>query len=314
MSTSQQKTTLNPSATEFVPSFALQQNLVPTNNGTNNGGGYVNNNSHYNNQRNHQHYNNSNNNSYQNHHHHNNNNNRSNHYNNNNNQYRNNNGSFYNNNGTYINPNDVDPIEIEARCEAVIEILQDDNIRDQLNPSSRFETTNHQSNSTNNNNNNNYGYNYDDNQEPPCDDEEEMLEMMAMQEECRLEMMKFYIQSQNPSLFEEIYHDVSYPDAVKKPTEELRDPIVKPSASINTTTTTETKTSSSTEPTQGDVTPTTTTISTHTDDSNLTTESTELKDLIINHLNPDAYEFIPSKFSNLNLNDDSVETAANEAN
>ena len=40
--------------------------------------------------------------------------------------------------------------------------------------------------------------------------------MMAMQEECRLEMMKFYIQSQNPTLFEEIYHDVSYPDAAKK--------------------------------------------------------------------------------------------------
>ncbi len=44
------------------------------------------------------------------------------------------------------------------------------------------------------------------------DDEEEMLEMMAMQEECRMEMMKFYIQSQNPGLFEEVYHGVSYPD------------------------------------------------------------------------------------------------------
>ena len=44
------------------------------------------------------------------------------------------------------------------------------------------------------------------------DDEEEMFEMMAMQEECRLEMMKFYIQSQNPGLFEEVYHGVSYPD------------------------------------------------------------------------------------------------------
>jgi len=54
------------------------------------------------------------------------------------------------------------------------------------------------------------------NDEGQYDDEEEMLEMMAMQEECRLEMMKFYIQSQNPTLFEEIYHDVSYPDAVKK--------------------------------------------------------------------------------------------------
>ena len=50
------------------------------------------------------------------------------------------------------------------------------------------------------------------------------MEMMAMQEECRLEMMKFYIQSQNPNLFEEIYHDVSYPEGVKKPAgdEQLR--------------------------------------------------------------------------------------------
>jgi hypothetical protein len=40
--------------------------------------------------------------------------------------------------------------------------------------------------------------------------------MLAMQEECRLEMMKFYIQSQNPNLFEELYHDVSYPEGVKK--------------------------------------------------------------------------------------------------
>ncbi len=51
------------------------------------------------------------------------------------------------------------------------------------------------------------------------DDEEEMMEMMAMQEECRLEMMKFYIQSQNPNLFEEIYHDVSYPEGMKKPSD-----------------------------------------------------------------------------------------------
>jgi hypothetical protein len=51
-------------------------------------------------------------------------------------------------------------------------------------------------------------------------DEEEMFEMMAMQEECRLEMMKFYIQSQNPELFSEIYHDVSYPDQPIKPLNE----------------------------------------------------------------------------------------------
>jgi ABC-type antimicrobial peptide transport system permease subunit len=42
------------------------------------------------------------------------------------------------------------------------------------------------------------------------DDEEELLEMFEMQEECRLEMMKFYVQAQNPELFEEVYYGVNY--------------------------------------------------------------------------------------------------------
>lgn len=166
--------------------------------------------------------------------------------------------------------------------------MQDENIRDQLNPPSQFgpapPAVTHQTSSNSN-------YYYDDNQDPPCDDEEEMLEMMAMQEECRLEMMKFYIQSQNPSLFEEIYHDVSYPDAVKKQ-DDLRDPIVKPAAVKP-----EEKKTNETTPTTDDKSNSTQTIN----------ESTELKDLIINHLNPDAYEFIPSKFSNLKINDESTE-------
>ena len=194
--------------------------------------------------------------------------------------------------------------------------MQDENIRDQLNPPSRFEPTppapTHQTSSNSN-------YYYDDSQEPPCDDEEEMLEMMAMQEECRLEMMKFYIQSQNPSLFEEIYHDVSYPDAIKKPTEELRDPIVKPTE-VNQTVV-ETRPNENSTPAENDATKneksksiTTITTTTTTVTDSPTAESTELKDLIINHLNPDAYEFIPSKFSNLKLNDDPVEENKNETN
>lgn len=81
----------------------------------------------------------------------------------------------------------------------MIEILQDDKIRDQLNPQAEQGGEHAQ------------GVQADEN-DPECG-EDEMEEMMAMQEECRLEMMKFYIQSQNPALFEEIYHDVSYPDA-----------------------------------------------------------------------------------------------------
>lgn len=288
MSTSQSKTSLNPCATEFVPSFARQVN---TSNGGNSGmgtGGY--------NQFNQRNYHNNN---HHNHHHHNHNN-RSNNYNNNhnnNNNYRNhnNNNSYYNNN---FNQNDVDPIEMEARCEAVIEILQDDNIRDQLNPVTQYEAStnppnqnqNYYYNNNTNNNNNNNNNNNDD--EPTCEDEEEMLEMMAMQEECRLEMMKFYIQSQNPALFEEIYHDVSYPDAIKKPAEESSAASApKPVVADADNATKQDSVVATTETTNG---------------TQSTESTTELKDLIINSLNPDAYEFIPTKFSDLNLNDEST--------
>lgn len=64
---------------------------------------------------------------------------------------------------------------------------------------------------------NDLNLNQDQSGEP---DEDEMLEMMAMQDECRMEMMKFYIQSQNPELFSDIYHDVSYPDQPGKPGEQ----------------------------------------------------------------------------------------------
>ena len=47
------------------------------------------------------------------------------------------------------------------------------------------------------------------------EDDEDFMEMLQMQEECRMEMMKYYIQAQNPELFEEVYYGVSYePDQV----------------------------------------------------------------------------------------------------
>lgn len=285
---SQKSTSLNPSATEFVPNFAMpnmanlnlndnvseEQNYQPPVQET-----------HYqNNYRQQNHYNN-----YQqgytnqpptqeyygqnhntSHRHSYNPNYRGNNYRHN---YRNNNnhnGYHYNNYYQGYNQNqqqnyDVDPFELEARCDAVIEILQDDKIRDQLNPVSNY---GNQAEEAQNNDNNN--------SEPQLDDEEEMAEMMAMQEECRLEMMKFYIQSQNPTLFEEIYHDVSYPEAssAKKnqvPEEELRSPKVK-----------ENKNESKEE------------LSTKNEES--VTNNT-LKDLIINDLNPDVAEFVPTKYT-----------------
>lgn len=82
--------------------------------------------------------------------------------------------------------------------------------------------------------------------------------------------IEFYIQSQNPTLFEEIYHDVSYPDStVKKvPDEELKSPKVPAATSAAEST-----------------------------ESEATCNNT-LRDLIINELNPDVAEFVPNKFSN----------------
>ena len=114
-------------------------------------------------------------------------------------------------------------------------------------------------------------------EEQPCDDEEEMMEMMAMQEECRLEMMKFYVQSQNPKLFEEIYHDVSYPDNKMKELKTAQTAAATDNANPQTS-----SSSTSSQVVQQQQ---------HAQDEKA------LKDLIINKLNPSAFEFIPNKFS-----------------
>lgn len=278
MNTSQ--SSLNPGASEFVPSFAMPNmsslSLNEDQKRTNEPKYEANNrqrqpNNNYQQQQQNNYYGNN----YQNHH--NNHHNQHHHHNNRNNNYHHHNNQYQNQNNYYNNQHynqhqqnyDVDPIELEARKEAVIEILQDDKIRDQLNTSSQNQHPETepvpppppQENFYDNNNNNN-------NNNDPCDDEE-MFEMMAMQEECRLEMMKFYIQSQNPTLFEQIYHDVSYPEAAgskKVPEEELRSPKV-----IN-------KNPETTE--------------------NNETPNNTLRDLIINQLNPDVPEFVPNKFNN----------------
>jgi hypothetical protein len=173
---------------------------------------------------------------------------------------------------------------IKMKCEAVVEILQDDKIRNHLNPHARQDyeppashqqqqhlsqprhsqhnqqqrqhhqnAHYYQSSSGGHHNNNN---DYDD--EPQIEDEDELLEMMAMQEECRMEMMKFYIQSQNPSLFEEIYHDVSYPEAMKKK-EELAASSLAAASAASAATATATSTSSSSSHESNEKPPVTTT-------------------------------------------------------
>lgn len=96
--------------------------------------------------------------------------------------------------------------------------------------------------------------------------------MMAMQEECRLEMMKFYIQSQNPSLFEEIYHDVSYPDN-------------------------DIKTAAKPQPVESNKTQ-----QQQQHKTNGQTSQMPVKDLIIGQLNTDSSDYVPNKFANLSLN------------
>jgi hypothetical protein len=312
-------TKLNPSASEFVPtsSFAMpavqRNNYNPSYNNHNGKKPRHPNNREYNN-----HYNNNYNNNYNQNHYHNNGNNYNNRYNNTSN---NSNGNYHRNSNNYFNPVDVDPIEIEARCEAVVEILQDDNIRDQLNSVAvQQQQQQQQQQQTSNFGPNDSAINQfgdEANGEPQCDDEDELFEMMAMQEECRMEMMKFYIQSQNPNLFEEIYHDVSYPDAVKPEVEEstnqaqlqqqqqqqLPQPVqaekIEPSTTIINTEAPKTTIDEASVNSQDLSSPTSPASSASTSSS-----TTPLKDLLINNLNPDAYEFVPNKFSDLKISED----------
>lgn len=154
----------------------------------------------------------------------------------------------------------------------MVEILQDDRIRDQLNPDVDNQQSNFQFQQQD----------FSDNLEN-CEDEEEMLEMMAMQEECHLEMMKFYIQSQNPKLFETIYHDVSYPDAIKSQDQEQNQVEQAQEEFVNNLVSSQ---------------PETLVKSPESSD-----KLNSLKQSIINNLNSNASEFVPSKLAELNLND-----------
>ncbi len=164
----------------------------------------------------------------------------------------------------------------------MIELLQDDKLRSVINPGYDQESHSPQN-----------GHPEEANVDQ-FDDEEEMIEMMAMQEECRLEMMKFYIQSQNPKLFEEVYHGVSYPDeAPQRQAETYGDAaptypdVTAYQAEQPPTTTTTTTTSASSE----------------SSSSNSSTNSVSLKDLIVNDLNKNATDFDPAQLANLNLNE-----------
>jgi hypothetical protein len=156
--------------------------------------------------------------------------------------------------------------------------LGDEKIREHLNPVSQYGNDPDSAVDSNK---------YNDHfEEEPCEDEEEMMEMMAMQEECRLEMMKFYVQSQNPKLFEEIYHDVSYPDNKLK---ELR--ASNESAAANqtkSTTTNTTTTDASSEPPPQ---------SNQQQQKQFAKDEKSLKELILSKMNPEAHEFTPNKYS-----------------
>ena len=102
--------------------------------------------------------------------------------------------------------------------------------------------------------------------------DDEFLEMLDMQEECQREMMKTYVQANNPTMFEEIYYNVAYPDEPVIPI--AQQPVImnhqsheEPQNAINGI---------------GKI--------NLNDDSNVI-------DLVKTNLNPQANEFIPKKFS-----------------
>ncbi len=159
----------------------------------------------------------------------------------------------------------------------MIELLQDDKVRSVINPGLDQESHS--------------PHGQPEEAADQFDDEEDMFEMMAMQEECRLEMMKFYIQSQNPKLFEEVYHGVSYPDeAPQQQTETFND---APSTSDSS--------DSQAQPEQANA--TAASDSSSPQSSTSSTNSASLKDLIVNDLNTNATDFDPTQLSNLNLNE-----------
>ena len=155
--------------------------------------------------------------------------------------------------------------------------MGDEKIREHLNPVSQYGNDPDSAVDTNK-----YNDHFD---EEPCEDEEEMMEMMAMQEECRLEMMKFYVQSQNPKLFEEIYHDVSYPDNKLKELRTNENSAAMQSSQIQSTTIEPTP-----EPNQSHNHP----------QKQFASDEKSLKDLSISKMNPTAHEFIPNKYSSSN--------------
>lgn len=156
------------------------------------------------------------------------------------------------------------------KCEAVIEILQDDKIRNVINPNYDTQDSTPSQSADDNNV-----------ESQQFDDEEDLLEMMAMQEECRLEMMKFYIQSQNPSLFENVYHGVSYPENHQANQQPQQNSGPVPSGPSNHTN----QIPSSAPPATN------------------TSGPTSVKDQIINDLSVNAPEFDPSQLASLSLND-----------
>jgi hypothetical protein len=234
--------------------------------------------------------------------------------------------SYYknHNNNFMMNQNDIDPIEMEARCEAVVEILQDERIREHLNPVTNGTNpppppppaSQHKS-PPNHHQPGHYQHNQHYHQQQQqqdfndCDDEEEMFEMMAMQEECRMEMMKFYIQSQNPELFSEIYHDVSYPEQSAKLNPQGAPPVQSQTSTDATpqppATATSPSASYSSEATESLSKSSMSPLSPATGQQQQQQQAT-VNPLDDPSLNPQANEFLPNKLGELDLNQDTTTT------
>lgn len=139
---------------------------------------------------------------------------------------------------SFVPPKQLSSNDVNARCGEVAEILEDV-----------------------------IGYNNNEGQDDDYDghlNDDELLEMLEMQEECRREMMKTYVQANNPGMFEEIYHNVAYPDEPIMPAEQA---------------------------------PVSTNFIDSIDNLNINGNKATIIDQVRTNLNPQAHEFVPKKFS-----------------
>lgn len=110
--------------------------------------------------------------------------------------------------------------------------------------------------------------------------------MLEMQEECRREMMKDYIQANNPAIFEQAYHNIVY-NCVDEPVPNHQ----PPPAVAATTYAPQHNHQQQSKQSANDV-----TNSLNNLNLNSNNQETNTFELVKKNLNPNASEFVPKKY------------------